>query len=175
MKERFKKLYRFYDPLVDFTVYMMIPLVLYAKGLRLFMTRDELIALPTSPAHDMIFFGVWILMVFLFAAKFMRDEFAQKIWNRAASTFAYFVVFLPYVLVVLSGLFVKDIYLWFEAGGVAFVDSLDTPPPFPTAKDPADVRQFVMFYGVFETLIEIFTWSPVLFFAIYKFHRWRDT
>ncbi|GMN01521.1 hypothetical protein [Erythrobacter sp. MTPC3] len=175
--QRLRKLNRFYDPLVDAAFYLMIVLMLYSKGLQFLMPPEEIKALPTSGIYVTLFLITWPLLFLLVAARFMRDEFAQKIWSKTAGTFTYFVVFFPLFFMLTIAAFGTDAFLWFEAGGTLFDDRLDTPPPPDVTFEqaPREVTQFVMFYGLVETISQIAIWSPIIFFAIYKFYRWRDS
>lgn len=175
MAERFRKTYRYYDPLMDACFYAALVMLLYSKGLRLFLTREEILALPMTPLMNVIVSVSILVMYFIIAAGFMRDEFAQKIWTKTAATFAYFVLFIPVIVFAAVASFGLEIYLWFEAGGELFDDRLDTPLSIPVQKDPADVVQFVMFYGLVEAVLQVMVWSPALFIAIYKFYRWRES
>ncbi|MEQ1689524.1 MAG: hypothetical protein ABL874_13210 [Sphingopyxis sp.] len=115
------------------------------------------------------FYGTWLLIVFLIAARFMRDEYAQGLWQRAGATIVLILTALPMSLLILP-------ILSFSIFGdvmelVQKVAPLGPPSPDGSCDDAASMAYF---HGAGRVLFWTAIYQPFLFICLYKWQRWRD-
>ncbi len=95
----------------------------------------------------------FIMPMFLLMARFMRDEYAQLLWQRTISVLAYFVAFTPFAILV--GVTVSRFVMSRNSYVLLY--------EFWTATEQR-----------YELLMSTWMAYMLLFVAIFQFLRWRD-
>ncbi len=159
-----KTRYQWYDTIVDGGFFICIVALAIGWGFRLFAPDgSQMIGLANWIAGPAFYLG-WFVLLFTIAARFMRDEYADRLWRQTAANFALIMIFAPPLLYIMAIMFHSPIAHWFAEGGVAF-RAAGTPDDYPA--------QWNMYSGLVIALSFIALYCPVIFTAIYKFHRWR--
>lgn len=121
-----------------------------------------LIALPILHLTSLL-----VLYAMIFTQR-LRDEYVEKLWQRAARGFAMVILLLPWLWLLtwaFKGLVMPEAY-W-----------LPTDPKQPllpmTGDDPASISHHQM-DGVSYVLGKLWTYCPLVFVALFKWHAWRD-
>jgi hypothetical protein len=107
-----------------------------------------------------------LLAVFLVAARFMRDEFAERIWQRSAHRFVNLVVIGPFAVIIGIVVFLRQIK-------AALPDLLPDQLIAILAKEPDPA--YVFFIGIGATFVLVAQFVPLFFIIIYKWSLWRDS
>ncbi len=100
-----------------------------------------------------------ILPVFLVFARFMRDDFAETLWQKTAGTVLKALMVLPLPLAIAAGVMI--------AGG-----HIDVPNEI-FSDDNVNETDSGAIFGVVLSLIYIWIYTPVLFTLAFQWHRWR--
>jgi hypothetical protein len=171
---KFKLTYRQYDLFVDVLFYLNI--VILGTFVAQFLGWR-----PQSEAETLRWDFVAIMALELlvkigsFVAIFwraLRDEYAERLWQKSAATFAKIVLFLPWVyMLVTLVLFLigRPLNSWLPSDPLQSI--------FPRL--PFDQPKFIKVSiheldGIHETIGYIWKYAPFLFISLYKWHHWRD-
>jgi cation transport ATPase len=156
--------FRRFDPLIDLAFWMFV------VGFTMMLVMRFVPSLPPGLAYSMkliIYFAgyaAWFLTVFLICARFMRDEYAEGLWQKSATMFSYILVLLPAIAIVAA-------YLYQAYTSPA----ISIPTPAERAALAAYPRPISwQISGALTLLLYIAAYVPFLFIALYKFNRWRD-
>lgn len=106
-----------------------------------------------------LFLMAIIVPVFLVFARFMRDDFAEMLWQKTAGTVLKALMILPVPVAIAAGVMI--------AGG-----QIDIPTEIFTHDEVTDTDSGAIF-GVVLSLIYIWIYTPVLFTLAFQWHRWR--
>jgi len=143
---------------------LLSPFLHYAIGI-----KDGTETYQTIIATAMIPFllALLVLYVLIFSRR-LRDEYQEKIWLRSVRGFALIIFALPWLWLLTwagKGLFFPDQY-WL--------------PRDPTVsllgrwgEDPHSISHQEM-AGIDFVLKQLWTYSPLVFVALFKWHTWRD-
>ena len=171
---RFKLTYRQYDSFVDVLFYLNVIILLT-------FVAQFLGWHPKSTAEMYrIDFVIVMALEFLikigsFVAIFwrgLRDEYAERLWQAAAASFAKVVLFIPWFVV----LAMLALYL----SGHPIASLLPDDPLASILPGPLHLeRKFESvgiheFDGIYYAIGWIWKYAPFLFISLYKWHRWRD-
>jgi hypothetical protein len=171
---KFKLTYRQYDLFVDLLFYLNI-LVLAT------FVAQSLGWQPQSEAEMLRFDFVanmaleLLVKVGSFLAIFwrgLRDEYAERLWQKTAATFAKIVLFIPwvYMLVTLGMSWVdRPVITWLPSNPLESMF-----PIFPFEKPEFNSVSYHELTGVHETIGWIWKYAPFLFLSLYKWNRWRE-
>jgi hypothetical protein len=171
---KFGLTYRHYDQFVDVLFYLNILVLLtVVAGSFGWQPQSEAEMLRIDFLANMVL--EFFVKVGSFVAIFwrsLRDEYAERLWQKTVASFAKIVLFLPWVymvLVLLLFLADRPMASWLPK------DPLESI--FPTL--PFDEPKFksVSWHesqGISETIGWIWKYAPFLFLALYKWHRWRE-
>ncbi len=145
--------YRLYFRLMDVT------LVLSIIGFSEFLL-DNVFGIILIPKDSPAYRPVSIIMVsanfflpmFLIAARFMRDEFAEILWQRTATTLMYLLVLAPGIILVWS-------FVMRMAGG----------------NDYISLFGYLYRQNALDAIVAGWIAVMLLFVAIFQLYRWRAT
>ncbi|HQV02791.1 MULTISPECIES: hypothetical protein [unclassified Novosphingobium] len=160
-----RKHYRYYDTLIDiafwsFLIQSIIP------WLRLLGLTDSQLHGVWSTVSMSLFIGTWLLIEFLILAGFMRDEYAQGLWQRAgAKIVKLLTTALP--LIFLAAVIFQD----------QIVDWLRTQAPDAIPSDvgtPQEAAILAHASGALKVIFYTAVYLPFVFICLYKWQRWRD-
>lgn len=117
----------------------------------------------------LVYFASWFVLVFCICARFLRDEYAEVLWRRAAAQFVYWLVLLPPIAMIV---------LTFVAEGV-FADLARSQGITPTsAKGDAMLAGASRAQVEFMTMNVMILWAtilvPILFGGLLLWQKWRD-
>lgn len=104
-----------------------------------------------GPLHLAIGIGSVLLTTFLMFAGFMRDEYAQACWERAAATTVKGLVIIPFVTLFVSGV----------------IAGYNAPQGAPPGLSPLETASGAVIFA--------WGWSLLLtlFVLAFQWHRWR--
>jgi hypothetical protein len=156
--------FRRYNPLIDLAFWLFILGFASISALRYVSGLPSGFVQPAKFAINILGYVTWLLTVFLICARFMRDEYAEGLWQKSAAMFTYVLVLLPAILVVASWLYQS-------------YDAALTAPP--TAAERAAIAAYPrpiiwQWSGAMYLLLYLAAYMPFLFVALYKWNRWRD-
>jgi hypothetical protein len=121
---------------------------------------------PLGKAVGLVVLANLVLAIFLVLARFMRDEYAERIWQAAAQRFVYCLIAVPFALSILAALFEDAIRQSVSNSWVA----PDLLEEFQRHPDPV-----WHFYGGVGHAVMIFgLLAPAVFVCLYKWCLWRD-
>ena len=154
-----------YDLCIDVAFWVTLAMSMIALtrnlGLHSFITTG-IISVFSIPLQ--IF--MWISLIALVTVPQLRDEYAEKLWHRAAIGFVYIVILIPPIMMILGASFQTPIEAWLEGLNTSsFIFR-------SSAKSGPAVQQF---YGVMKITLLIAAYAPLVFVSLYKWHRWRDS
>lgn len=99
----------------------------------------------------------------------LRDEYASRLWQMAATSFTKATLFMPLAWIALTLiLYLADrpLYTWLPtAPGASIIG--EAPPQV----SKASIHELD---GIHFMIGLLFRYAPVLFIGLYKWHRWRD-
>lgn len=99
----------------------------------------------------------------------LRDEYASRLWQMAATTFTKIMLFLPLAWILITlvlYLIDQPLLSWLPDDPKASIlgqDKIETPRVGMHELD-----------GIHFTLGLLFKYAPVLFIGLYKWHRWQN-
>ncbi|MFM5952803.1 MAG: hypothetical protein ACKOPE_00655 [Novosphingobium sp.] len=157
--------FQLYLRLVD--VCFWLTLIFFTRlGLKILGILPEDLPQPFSAIYSIVLAFAFVLAPFLVCARFMRDEYAERIWHRAAQRFVYFLMVIP----MLSGLALALVEQQIEQSAQS--GSLHQALAAIIGSNPDPVVQFVNGFGIAIILFGIF--GSLSFVCIYKWCLWRD-
>ncbi|MXO90204.1 hypothetical protein [Pontixanthobacter aquaemixtae] len=159
-----KTRFQYYDTLVDVGFYLQLVGTLYGFLLRGIVARYTALETEITTIAVTVFYIGWLILLFTVAARFMRDEYAERLWRQTALNFTYLMIFLPPLLYIASMVFHPAISAYFAAGN-EFFRAQPSPGQYPA--------QWNMYTGVVNVVMFAGLYAPLVFTTIYKFHRWR--
>jgi hypothetical protein len=124
-----------------------------------------------SCPFDQIYF-LAVLVNFMLAitdvlARFMADQFAERIWHLAAQRFVYFLVGAPLIMISLMSIFE-------DAIRVRVNNSWVSPKLLAEfQRHPEPVWHYIG--GMGQAVIAFALLAPTIFICIYKWQLWRDS
>lgn len=159
------RLVRMYNPLVDIAFWLFVGSFLSAMVLRWQGSALGGTGQLLTQAVTLIGYANWLLCTFLVCARFMRDEYAQSVWQKASDIFAYVAVIAPAVLVI---------------GFYALSGWLSASVAVPTEAERAAMAAYPsprtwQLSGALHLLTYAAAYLPATFLGLYKWHRWRDS
>jgi hypothetical protein len=102
----------------------------------------------------------------------LRDEYAERLWQKSAATFAKIILFIPWAYMLITlGLFWagRPLNSWLPS------DPLQSIFPRMPFEEPRFYRVSLHeFDGIHEMIGWIWKYAPFLFISLYKWHRWRE-
>jgi hypothetical protein len=122
---------------------------------------------PFDRIVGMIAFANLLLAIFLVIARFMRDEFAERIWHLAAQRFVYFLVGAPLIMISLMSIFEDAIRVRVNNSWVS------TKLLAEFQRHPEPVWHYIG--GMGQAVIAFALLAPTIFICIYKWQLWRDS
>ncbi len=165
--------YRHYNTLMDVAFWVLF--VAYARGLLRRAGVPGAYLLDTSPSANLalgvIFLILQLLLILLIVIPHWRDEYAERLWQKAAATFVKMLPLFP--------------LLWFVGISVAsdhgnLLDWLRANPDIGILPDHALLTNpgrsigIHQFEGVNFVILKITQYFPLIFAGMFKWHRWRD-
>ncbi len=126
-----------------------------------FATGDDFTSGITGQAMAVFQLGSLALPIFLIFARFMRDDFAEQLWQLTAGTVLKAICFLPPIVAIIAGGLIA-------AGKIVFPEAVF---------DDQHVSEFQngAIMGVIISLIGMWVYTPVVFTLAFQWHRWRAT
>jgi hypothetical protein len=158
------KPFRHFNPLIDLAFWLFILSFSAMLAVRFFTGLPPGLVRAASALIFYLGYATWLLTVFLICARFMRDEYAEGLWQKSAAKFTFVLVLLPMALLV---------FFWIYQ---AYAAPLATQP---TAAEKAALDAYPhpstwQLSGALHLLHYIASYVPFLFIALYKWNRWRD-
>ncbi len=124
---------------------------------------------PWTTLSRMIYMASWLVLVFLICARFMRDEYAETLWHRAAAQFVYCLVLLPPIAMIVLGFVGEQIF-----DSLAQVQAI-TPTSEKGDANLAGANRSQTEFMTFATMIYLAVMTvPVLFSGLLIWQRLRD-
>ena len=115
--------------------------------------------------------GVLIALIVLIIARSLRDEYAERIWQKSAASFVNLLPLFP--ILWLGGIFIfadQGGWLnWLRANPNATI-----LPDYMNLSNPTRSVGIHQFEGLSFVVLKLTQYFPLVFVAIYKWHRWRD-
>lgn len=159
------KHYRYYDPLIDLAFWSFL-LQSIIPWLRMAGVTNFQLEGAWGVASAIAFYGTWLLTQFLILATFMRDEYAQGLWQRAGARIVKLLtVALPVIFITTASL-QDQIKNWLRGQAP---DSL--PSQLGT---PEELVIIAYATGMLQVVFWTALYLPFLFICLYKWQRWRD-
>lgn len=159
------KRYQLYNHLMNISFWISIAYLVRLCG--------QLAGVPALPVPDLVYLGFGaltlanlFLAIFLVLARFMRDEFAERIWQLAATRFVYFLIAVPTVAAISLSLLRKQLR---AAMNDSWMD------PYLLAELRADPDVVWIFYGGAGNALILFSlFAPAVFVCLYRWCLWRQ-
>lgn len=169
-----KRIYPHYNLLIDICFWAL--LLYYFRAFLIGIDVPKAWLLASNPTFNLVLrIAVAIIqfgaVVLIFMSR-LRDEYAERLWHRAASTYVKFVLISPFLwmpfLVVLSQ----------TEGGLDWYSAHPQEPLLPHGKrmpNPNNSLGILQFEVINFLVAKLFALLPLLFTGFYKWHRWRDS
>jgi hypothetical protein len=150
--------------LVHISIEILILILKYGFGYNEDLQSLDRIILALTPPY---FVALGTLYVLIFMRR-LRDEYVDKLWQRAARSFAILIMIAPWLWI--AAWTIKDVL-------IPDIDWLPSDPTQPLvnsrAADPGNIAQHQI-EGM-DFLVGLFwTFSPPVFVVLYKWHACRD-
>lgn len=159
------KRYHLYMRLIDACFWLT--LIFFARlGLKIVGVLPDDLPQPVGAIYTAAVTITFVLAAFLVCARFMRDEYAERIWHLAAQRFVYVLMVVPILSGVAMALYEDQIEQSAQSG------SLHEALRSIIGSNPDPVVQFVNGFGLAIILFGIF--GSLTFVCIYKWCLWRD-
>ena len=165
--------YRHYNRLMDISFWIL--LVAYTRGLlsQTGVPQEYLLDQwqPLNIILGAIFLSTQIVLIVLIVARSLRDEYAEKLWQKSAASFVKLLPLFPI-------LWLAGIFLFADQNG--WLNSLRANPRLSILPDhlvlpnPTNSIGIYQFEGLNFVVLKLTQYFPLLFAALYKWHRWRD-
>lgn len=165
--------YRHYNQLLDFAFWVL--LVAYARGLLGLAGvpgRYLFNAWPTINILLGVFFiSTQIVLIALILMRSLRDEYAERLWQKSAASFVRLLPLFPV-------LWLLGIFIFADQGG--WLNSLRANPRMmiipnhAILPNPTESIGIYQFEGLNFVVLKLTQYFPLVFAALYKWHRWRD-
>lgn len=167
-----KRVVPHYNLLIDICFW-----VLFLYYLRLFLVSQgvpEWLLLRDVPVLNRIFWLMAVIVqngaVLLILFGRLRDEYAERLWRQAASTYVKFVLISPFLwgplLVYLDR---SGTLAWYGANPQELFLPLGIRMP-----NPGNSTGILQLEAINFLVAKLFAFLPLLFTGCYKWHRWRD-
>lgn len=117
----------------------------------------------------LLYFGTWLTLVFCICARFMRDEYAEVLWRRAASHLAYWLVLLPPAAMIVLA-FVGEGILADLAQSQGITPTSEKGDAMLASANRAQVEFMTMVAAVYMATAFV----PTLFAGLLLWQKWRD-
>ena len=170
---KWKGVYRHYNHLIDLAFWVL--LVAYTRGLlNLAEVPREYLLMQWKPLNltlGIVFILTQIVLIVLIIARSLRDEYAERIWQKSAASF---VNLLPLVPILWLG----GIFIFADQGGwlnwLRANPNATILPDYMNLSNPTRSVGIHQFEGLSFVVLKLTQYFPLVFAAIYKWHRWRD-
>lgn len=150
--------------LVHISIEFLILILKYGFGYNQNLDAlDTIILVLTAP----YFLALGTLYVLIFARR-LRDEYVDKLWQRAARSFAILIMILPWLWIAawtIKNIFIPDAN-WLPSDP-------KQPLVYLRAASPGSISQHQV-EGMDFLVGLLWTYSPPAFVVLYKWHAWRD-
>lgn len=124
----------------------------------------DAIVLVLSPAYLLALATLYVLIF----ARRLRDEYVDKLWQRAARSFAILMMVWPWLWIAswtIKGIFIPDVN-WLPSDPTQTLVNSRGPGLGSVSRHQIEGMDFLV--GLF------WTWSPPVFVILYKWHAWSD-
>lgn len=170
-----KTSYRHFDRLISVLIALNVMSYVYDLAVNLdltphFTTNGKINAVGI--VGYAYFIALKIISVSVIFLRCLRDEYAERLWKAAAQSFAFTILTIPLVYVLL-------ILVLFLSGHP--LESFFSRDPLQSILPLVNRNQheFVTvghheLDGLQYAIMLIWQLGPILFFGLYKWHRWRD-
>lgn len=165
--------YRHYNQLMDIAFWVL--LVAYTRGLLslIRVPREYLLNQwpPLNIALGVIFLFTQIVLIVLIMARSLRDEYAERLWQKSAASFVRLLPLFPI-------LWIGSLFIFADHGG--WLNWLRANPNVVILPDhvllPNPTRSvgLYQFEGLNFVVLKLTQYFPLVFAALYKWHRWQD-
>jgi hypothetical protein len=161
----FKRPYRHYNRLVEicFAISALWFVLLVVGWI---VPGPSILPQPVKATLRIVFNLNILLAIFVVTARFMRDEYAERIWQQTARRFVNFMMIGPLMLTILILLNTKRI-------SAALPGMM--PPRMLEILASADQPAVVFFGGIAATFLMVAQFVPQLFVIFYRWGLWRDS
>lgn len=167
--------YQLYIPLIRFFFWSKIAIwIVTTPGLPTANWQDwpMVIYLPVAILSKVALFG----LMFLLGTRFMRDEYAEEMWSKAARNFSRLLVVTPFFIWSVMMLFKSEIANHLK-GWDHFADpswyKFHTPSGWITDTEIGGAAYHE--YAGFGTVIDwCFIFMPFIFAGLFLWHNWRE-
>lgn len=165
--------YRHYNEYMDFAFWVL--LIAYVRGwLRLAGVPGQYLLDLWRPLN--IGLGVFFLLtqlglIALIVLRRLRDEYAEQLWQKSAASFVKLLPLFP--LIWLVGFFIF-------ADQSGWLNSLRANPQVAILPDHLRLPNSSHSIGIYQfeglnfVVLKLTQYFPLLFAALYKWHRWHD-
>jgi hypothetical protein len=157
--------YQIYPLLVDACFWLSVLYCLRMLG-KMAGLLPERFPAPFDAIYYLAVLCNFALAILVVTARFLRDEYAERIWQQAAQRFVYFLTIIP--LAIGIGLTVVEDSLHVTAQsdlGQALTGSMFYPGMTP---------ETAFFGGAGFMIILVGAFGPIVFVFLYKWCLWRD-
>lgn len=161
----FKRIYKHYNLLIDICFWGAAFWLAWLVLGRVFPAAVDVLK-PAGGMLRMLLNLNILLAMFLVLARFMRDEYAERIWQQTARRFVNFMMVGPLVLTIVVAVYSKQISA--AIPGLMHPRMLEI---LAREQQPA----IVFFAGIAATFLIVAQFVPLLFVVIYKWGLWRDS
>lgn len=168
-----KGVYRHYNHLMDIAFWVL--LFAYTRGLLSLtdLPREYLLMQwrPLSLALGILFLLTQVVLIILIMARSLRDEYAERLWQKSAASFVNLLPLFPV-------LWIGAIFIFADNGG--WLDWLRANPnetilpAYMKLSNHSRSIGIYQFEGLSFFVLKLTQYFPLVFAAIYKWHRWRD-
>lgn len=170
---KWKAGYRHYNLLVDISFWVL--LFSQVRGLLKFAGVPSTWLLyewpVTNIALGVVILAVQLGMIVLILMRRLRDEYAEQLWQKSAASF---VKLLPVFPIIWFG----AIYILSKQGGTLDFYRANPNeyflPDHAVMPNPNRAAGIYQFEGASYVILKLSAHFPLVFAALYKWHRWRD-
>lgn len=150
--------------LVHISIELLIQILKFGFGYNEDLNAIDTVVLILSPAYLLALATLYVLIF----ARRLRDEYVDKLWQRAARGFAILFMVLPWLWIAtwtIKGIFIPDVS-WLPSDPTQPLVNSRGPGLGSVSRHQIEGMDFLV--GLF------WTWSPPVFVILYKWHAWRD-
>jgi glucan phosphoethanolaminetransferase (alkaline phosphatase superfamily) len=147
-----------YYRLMDFSALGL--LLSFGVSAAMNVTGRDLVPEMVQPVFTVIGLLSLVIPALLIFQRWMRDDFSEMLWQRTAGTVLKLLITLPIPIAV---------------GWAVWIANQD-PEALNTLAhriDPSQPVVFALLQGVIQSAVYLWIATPVLFTAVFQWHRWR--
>jgi len=165
--------YRHYNQLVDIAFWVL--LFSQVRGLLKDAGVSPTLLLFEWPvAHigiSAVILTVQLGMIVLILVRQLRDEYAEQLWQKSAASFVKLLPVFPII-------WLAAVYIAGAQGGTLDYYRANPNeyflPDHAVMRNPTRAAGIFQFEGATYVILKLSAHFPLLFAALYKWHRWRD-